>query len=328
MPSNPEKYLTLMDGRTLAYSEAGNSSSDTLLVFFHGAFGVGTTEDDKLQPYLKEKGVHYVTPTLPGWGKSSSRDTTIPYHINFASDIDQLVDHLHPNKDGLKIYISGGSFGTIPAQLLYGAPFDVFPNGKYVKGCMVLGPFSPFAEDKDYGKDMTMANYIAIGAPSQFIPFHMIARLAKVAIGTKLGSPEKAEAFVRQIIFDKMDEEEKITFAKWREETGRTEGEVERDFGNNMFNSVNQNWDGYMEMADVINGDWGFKVTELDEEHCSEKRPIFLIASEADKMAPASMAKWLATNYRCARLRISSTGGHLSALYHLNDLWKEFLEMC
>lgn len=322
-----EKYLTLKDGRTLAYADCGNLSSNILVIFLHGAFGVGVTDEEKIQPSLTEKGVHYVAPTLPGWGKSSTRHYSNPYHIGFASDIDQLIDNLHPNKENLKIYLSGGSFGSVPAQLLYGAPFDIFPNGRYVKGCMLLAPFSPFREDKEHGKDMTMSNYLFIGAPSQYLPFHLMGRLAKATIGRQLGNPEQAEAFVRQNIFNKMDEEEKATFARWREETGRREGELEGDFGRNMYRSVQETWDGFFDMADVANGDWGFKVTELDEEHCSDKRPVFIVAAEGDKMAPASMAKWLATNYRSGHLRMI-TGGHLSGIYHLNELWKEFLEMC
>jgi pimeloyl-ACP methyl ester carboxylesterase len=321
-PIAEEKYLDLPGGRRLAYAENGNPSSLTLVIFFHGAFGVGTA--NFLQKYLLEKDIHFVAPTLAGWGKSSPRSKDIPFHVALASDITALIDHLHPEKSGLKIYISGGSFGTVPAQMLYGASFEVFPPGRNVAGCMVLAPFSPFKLHKDYTKSMTIPNYFAVGPPSQYIPFNLLQRLGSAALKSKVNTPEKAEAFVRQTLFDKMGEEEKAEFAKWREETGRSEGEVEREFGQNMMRSVQESWQGFMEMADAIHADWGFAPNKLDEEH--NARPILLVTSEGDNMAPDAMAKWLAENYKNCHYR-SVHGGHLSAMFHLNELWKELFEL-
>jgi len=321
-PVAEEKYLELPGSRRLAYTENGNPSSSTLIIFFHGAFGVGTA--NHLQKCLLEKDVHFVAPTLAGWGKSSPRSKDIPFHVALASDTTALIDHLHPIKDSLRIYISGGSFGTVPAQMLYGMSFDIFPHGRNVAGCMVLAPFSPFKLHKDYTKSMNTPNYIAIGPPSQYIPFHFLQRLGSVALKNKLNTPEKAESFVRQALFDKMGKEEKAKFAKWREETGRGEGEVEREFGQNMMRSVQVSWEGFMEMADAIHGDWGFAPNKLDDEHNS--RPILLVASEGDTMAPDAMAKWLAANYKNAHYR-SVNGGHLAGMYHLNEMWKELFEL-
>ena len=36
-----DKTLSLPDGRTLAYADSGNTSSTTVVLFLHGAFGVG-----------------------------------------------------------------------------------------------------------------------------------------------------------------------------------------------------------------------------------------------------------------------------------------------
>ncbi|KIM37899.1 hypothetical protein M413DRAFT_448165 [Hebeloma cylindrosporum] len=322
IPIAEEKYLDLPGGRRLAYAEIGNPSSSILVVFFHGAFGVGTA--NYLQKYLVEKDVHFVAPTLAGWGKSSPRSKGTSFHVALASDTTALIDHLHPEKEGLKIYIAGGSFGTVPAQMLYGASFELFPAGRNVAGCMALAPFSPFKLHKDHAKSMTVPNYIAVGPPSQYIPFNLLQRLGSVALKHKMNTPEKAEAFVRQTLFDKMDEAEKAEFAKWREETGKVEGQTEREFGLNMMRSVQDSWQGFMEMADAINGDWGFAPKDLDEEH--NARPILLVTSEGDAMAPDAMAKWLAESYKNGHCR-SVKGGHLAALFHLNELWKELFEL-
>jgi len=131
---------------------------------------------------------------LPGARRSRS---TPPSH---PSDTTALIDI----KKGLKTYISGGSFGTVTAQMLYGASFDVFPLGRKVAGCMVLAPFSPFKSHKDYTKTMTTASYLAIGPPSQYIPFKLVHLFVSVVLKYKLRTSEKAEAFVRQELFDKM----------------------------------------------------------------------------------------------------------------------------
>ncbi|KDR83570.1 hypothetical protein GALMADRAFT_55067 [Galerina marginata CBS 339.88] len=323
-PDTPptEKFLDLQDGRSLAYSDNGDPSSSCLIIFFHGAFGVGNASH--LQKILVEKNVHFVAPTLPGWGLSSSRPKDVPYHVSLATDIAQLIVHLHPHDLNLKIYIAGGSFGSVPAQVLYGAPFDLFPFGRSVAGCMVLAPFSPFKYHKDYTKSMTTPNYMAVGPPSQYIPFHLLPRLSSIYLKGKLQTVEKAEAFIRAQLFDNMKEEEKAAFEKWREESGRKEEEVHRDFAQNMVRSVQETWDGYLEISDIIHGDWGFRPDTLDEEH--NRRPILIVGSEGDTMAPDAMAKWLAANYKNSHLR-SINGGHLASLFHLADLWKQLLEL-
>ena len=112
----PEKYLELSDGRTLAYAEAGNSSSSTLVIYMHGMFTVGRASDSKV---LMERDIHYISPTLPGWGTSSPRrNKDKSFALGLVSDITALIDHLHPHDLNLKIYVAGGSFGTVPAQML------------------------------------------------------------------------------------------------------------------------------------------------------------------------------------------------------------------
>ena len=317
-----EKYLELSDGRTLAYAESGNNSSSILVLFFHGAFSIGAASNSN--KVLLEKDVHYISPTLPGWGASSPRDKDKPYYVGFASDITALIDHLHPHDLNLKIYITGGSFGTVPAQMLYGAPFDVFPYGRYLAGCMLLGPFSPPRFDTGYTKSMTMSNYMAIGPPSQYIPFKLFLRLMTFIIHRKVKTLEGAEKFIRSYLFDHMKEEERIAFQNWKKDNGKVDEQVVREFAENTMKSVQYTWEGCMEMADVIHGDWGFNPAGLDEEH--NKRPILLVSTDGDTMSPDANAKWLAASYKNSVHR-SLPGGHLASMYHSNDLWRQFLEL-
>ena len=316
----PEKYLELSDGRTLAYAESGNSSSSNLVIYMHGMFTVGSASNSKV---LMEKDVHYISPTLPGWGTSSPRNKDKSFALGIVLDITALIGHLHPHDLNLKIYIAGGSFGTVPAQILYGAPFDVFPYGRYVAGCMLLGPLSPPRYDKDYVKSLTMANYISIGPPSRYIPFKLVPRLVTFFIHRQVKTLEGAERFIRSHLFDKMTEEESAAFKKWKEDNGKKDGEFERNLAEGLKTSVQYTWEGCLDAPDAIHEDWGFNPALLDDEH--NKRPIFIVTTDGDTMAPSSNAKWLAASYKNSRYQ-SFPGGHIAAIYHMDDLWKQFLE--
>ena len=315
-----EKYFQLSDGRTLAYAESGNSSSSTLVIYMHGMFTIGRASDSKV---LNEKDVHYISPTLPGWGTSSSRNKDKSYALGIVSDITALIDHLHPHDLNLKIYIAGGSFGTVPAQMLYGAPFDVFPYGRYVAGCMLLGPMSPARYHADYAKSLTMANYISVGPPSRYIPFKLVSRLVAFIMHRQFKTVEGAERSIRSLLFDKMKEDESAAFKKWKEDNGKKDGELERQLAEDARTSVQYSWEGCLDAPDVIHEDWGFSPAQLDDEH--NKRPIFIVATDGDTMTPDANAKWLAATYKNSRYQ-SLPGGHIAALFHANDLWRQFLE--
>jgi hypothetical protein len=95
-----EKLLALPGGRTLAYAEAGNVASTTLVIFFHGAFSVGNAK--RPSAVLLEKGVHFVAPTLPGWGNSSPTRHGEAYATSLATDITTLIDHLSSKRRGFE----------------------------------------------------------------------------------------------------------------------------------------------------------------------------------------------------------------------------------
>jgi pimeloyl-ACP methyl ester carboxylesterase len=325
-----EELLALSDGRTLAYEHTGPLTSLTVAIFFSGTLSVGTAPSN-LGPTLTSKGVHYVAPTLPGYGNTSSAAPGTPYAATIASDTSALIEHLYPNASNLTLYICGGSLGTIPAQMLYGAPFDVFPAGLFIKGLLLLGPFPPFQNDKEkgfvYTRHMTWANYIMVGPPSRIIPFRLLQPAIKFFMQSKLSSQEKAENFIRKFIFDKMGEEEKEQYRAWREVHGYEEGQLERECAEMNRRSIEKTWDGFLSGGDVLNGDWGWggkKLGELDKEH-TEGRSVLLVAGRDDTMTPPAWAEYLATKYPNARLK-TVVGGHLAALFHMEEIWKEFLE--
>ncbi|KAJ7286316.1 Alpha/Beta hydrolase protein [Mycena rebaudengoi] len=317
-----EKFLTLPDGRILAYEDSGEPTSSLIVIFFHGAFGVGYAPA-VLPPALMQKRAHYIAPTLAGWGASSPRPSTMSYAAALASDTTALINHLHPDTSNLRIYIGGGSYGTAPAQMLYGAPFDVFPLGRNVVGCVICAPFSPFKWHKEYTKAMTWENYMSVGPPARAMPFQLLQRVAASAIAIKFSSVDKAEKFIRGYLFDGAPPEERAAYAKWRESCGEAEGVVERQMAEDVVKSISKTFAGFIEVADVLASDWGFAPNLLDEAHTAE-RPIYIFASTGDELGP-DMANWLEANYRNSNLKWI-TGKHNAALYEMDNSWTEILK--
>ncbi|KAF9057722.1 Alpha/Beta hydrolase protein [Panaeolus papilionaceus] len=317
--SKSENYLVLPDERTLAYTEAGDPSSSTVVIHFHSAFGVGRTP--YITPALQAEKLHIISPTLHGWGRSSPRNKSIPYHECIASDITALVDHLHPHDLSLKIYLVGISYGSVPAQMLYGAPFELFPLGRCISGCLLIAPLSPFKYHHDYTAEMTSENYIAMGPPSRYLPFKVVPRLVLLSMTFHLRTVEKAEHLIRSTLFDVMDEVDKELYANWRGKYGWKEGELEREMATEMVDSVADSWVGWLDMADNVHGDWGFHPAELDDDH--NHRPIFIVTPAGERSAPEAMAKWLQKSYQNSRLE-TLPGGHVAALLRLDEVWKNF----
>lgn len=318
-----QKLLALPGGRTLAYADAGNTSSSTIVVFFHGMFSIGDAR--RPSPVLMDMGVHFVTPTLPGWGTSSSPLGSMSYATSLASDITALINHLHPDKNGLKLYICGGSYGTVPAQMLYGASYDDFPLGRNIVAVLIIGPFSPFHCDANYTKSMSWASYLSVGPPSRMLPFKIVPRLTQIVMARRVNTPERAASFIGEILFGKMNESERNLFDQWRESKGLAEGQIEREMGQNVAQSVARTWEGFLDVSNVLHSEWGgFIPNGLDEEHA--RAPIFICWAKDDDLAPPAWAAYLVENYKNVRT-MEIEGGHLAALYHLDEIWAQLMKI-
>ncbi|KAG0704511.1 Alpha/Beta hydrolase protein [Suillus ampliporus] len=317
-----ERFLPLRDGRTLAYEEAGNLSSKTVVLYLHGFFTVGYASETS--PVLLSKNVHFVTPTLPGWGNTSPPPPSTLYHDCLTSDMTTLLSHLYPDSNGsdIKLYIAGGSLGTVSAQMLYGAPYDKFPFGRCISGMLLLGAVSPFRYHKDYAKCMTWQHYIIPGPVSRYIPFNLLTHLIKFVLVRKLATIEGAEAMLRATVFDRMDQAEREEFARWSEERGRVPEDTVRTMAENVIKSTSKSWEGFMLTPSLLHSDWGFRPDALDEEHSRPR--ILLTASKDDHMSPVAYAHYLAANYKNARIK-DVDGGHMSSSYYMDEVWAEFL---
>jgi len=313
--------LALDGGRSIEYAETGDPNSDTLVIFFHGLFSIGHILPRQYSPVLRGKPVHFLAPTLPGWGGSSSAPPTSTFLPCLLSDVSALISHVHPDTSKLKLYIGGGSFGTAPAQMVYGAPYDSFPLGRHIVGVLLMAPWSPFRLHSQYGQSLTWANWIAVGPLPYYIPFKLLPRIFKLVLSPKFRTVEGAESFMHESLFDKMDEHERGRLTEWCESRNMTADELIRSMSENAVKSVEKTWDGFLSTCDILHSDWGFELP-LDDDHSRAR--VFVVTSTADDQAGRGMADFIVENYKNARLKVVE-GGHIAALTHIDDIWSEFL---
>jgi Alpha/beta hydrolase family len=312
-----ERILHLPGGRQLAYAHNGPQASRIVVIFFSGLMSVGSASD--VPRPCRELGVHWITPTLPGMGNSSIRDVTEPYNVALSRDITALLLHLYPDNAFDVIYLAGGSYGSVQAQMLYGAPYELFPPGRRIAGCVLIAGFSPFKYDTNYAKTLNWQNWISIGPLSQ-IPFHPLQRLFSTVVASKVKSLDGARDFLRQTLLSKMGEDEKATFAHWLENNEKTEFEFLDQMAKGAIKCCKR-WDGFMEVADVIHSDWGFEPATLDDEHAT--KPVLIVGSENDHLG-GSNNDWIVANYRSSSLKIVP-GGHISSIFYMDEIWQEMI---
>lgn len=313
-----EHILSLPDGRQLAYAHSGPKYSRTIVIFFTGLFSVGSAP--RVPEPCRELGAHWIAPTLPGMGNSSTRDTSVPYQICLTKDITALIHHFYPKDDFDTIYIAGGSYGTVPAQMLYGASYHLFPAGRKIAGCLLVAGFSPLRYHEGYAKTLSWQNWFSFGPPTQFMPFHSLQWLFRAAIGPKLKSLDGTRDFLHQTLINKMDEEEKSTLKDWLERNCLTENEFVDQMAKGTMKCC-LNWDGFMEVSDIIHSDWGFDPRLLDDEHAS--KPMLIVGSKSDQIG-GSTNSWLVKNYQSASLK-SIPGGHISSIFYMDELWRQLI---
>ena len=315
-----EHLLSLPGGRIVAYSTAGDASSTDVVIFFHGVFGVGTAPTT-LSPALIERKIHYVAPTLPGWGSTSPTAPGVSFHEQLYQDTSSLIQHLHPNVEDLSLYISGGSFGSVAAQILYGAPYERFPLGRRVQGMLLLAPFSPFRVHKEYAKCLSWQSWIGVGPPSRIVPFSLIMRVASSIMKRKVDTPEHAEEFMHLFVFKHMADPERELYERWKAEKGIKDGEEVKPLADGVYRSVQKSWEGFTAVPDILHSDWGrYSPADLDEEH---SKPVLLFLTKEDNETK-KMGEWLAGKLKKAKVRYGE-GGHVGSLFVMDDIWSDFM---
>ena len=97
--------------------------------------------------------------------------------------------------------------------------------------------------------------------------------------------------------------------------------ELITEWSQGMLKSVEKTWDGFLSVAKVLHGDWGFTFP-LDDEHSTRSHVLIVSASQDD--LGKGMADFLVANYRNASSKMVE-GGHIGSLVYLDEIWREFL---
>ncbi|TRM68239.1 Alpha/Beta hydrolase protein [Schizophyllum amplum] len=314
-----DKRLTLPDGRTLAYADTGNTSSNILVLFLHGAFAVG--DASKAPAALIEHHAHFVAPSLPGWGQSSPVPRATAYAATLARDMHALITHLHPDTARLRLVICGHGIGSISAQILYGAPQADFPLRAALARLVLVSPFSPPHAHREYARHLSRGQYMLLGPPARLLPC-VPARFAHLSLAPRLRTPPRREALVRSYLVDAaLAGDEHGAFERWCEKQELRDGQLERDLAANAALSVAKTWRGFFDLPTVYHSGWGgYTPDGGDRAKCG----VIIVAATTDEWVPCQHAEWLAKNVENASL-ITLSGSHLSVLFHMNDVWNEIL---
>ncbi|KAF7356978.1 AB hydrolase-1 domain-containing protein [Mycena venus] len=264
-----EKYLTLADGRTLAYADAADPCG-SLVVIFCTVFLASEAPLSHSPPHLLRR-KRTILPPCPQGGISPPFLTDA-----LTSHMTEFISHLHPNTADLRIYISGGS-----------------QKHSQVSDCRTVLPRSNTTKNTQ---------------------FHNMAKL-HLRRPTYTHAPLPATSAHRQLLFDHAPPEERAAFAQWREKQSLGEGALERPMATGVVKSISKSWAGFIEVADVLHSDWGFRPDQLDDEHANG-RPMLVAASVEDDLGP-HVANWLRENYKNSELQWLP-GKHLSTLYEID----------
>ncbi|KAI0671498.1 Alpha/Beta hydrolase protein [Trametes maxima] len=298
-----EQLLSLPDGRTLAYEHSGPPDSNLVFIWYHGLFSVGDATVPLNPGPVQRRNAHYVSPTLPGWGNTSPLLPGTTFAETVVGDTLALLRHLYPTYDPttLRIYVAGGSFGTVPAQIVFGASYERFPYGRQIAGMLLMAPFSPFREDTGYRRWLSWRDWVSVGPLTRVVPGNLVPQLMKLALQGKMSA------------------EERTRYEEWRVLRGAGEGEFARRMAEGMVRSVSRSWAGFLGVADAIHGDWGFTLGEVDS--TQGRKPVILGVGEGDTSL-LMMAKYLSDHYGDARVSMFA-GGHLASAWSMDALLEE-----
>ena len=95
---------------------------------------------------------------------------------------------------------------------------------------------------------------------------------------------------------------------------GSTPDEFIKTWAVGSVKSVENGWEGFKQSSAALHSDWGFTFP-LDAEHARGK--VLIKVAKGDDLG-SGMAEYLIQNYANSEF-ITCEGGHLAAIYTLND---------
>jgi pimeloyl-ACP methyl ester carboxylesterase len=336
-----EELITLRDGRTLAFVRGGNPVSKKVLIFLHGVFGVGEN-NPHMSKFYASLNVRSLTPTLPGWGRSSPFPAAAPLSA-YAEDIRQLLDFALGGDKATHIIIIGGSYGSVWA---YACAANNPPDQgmkiepkEAICSLVTLGSLTPHRENPTYTENMTWMNWFTVSRPATYWPLSLIhSSMGKLIRSKVAGNLDGARGILRQILTGPkaMLPEERDKISEWTAQFGSTFEQWEDNMARNMSLSVLHTMDGWNRVPETLNSDWGFHLADIkvplkaDSDPAqllsptltdipAKLPPVVIVGCVRDHLSPITNQRFVASKIAGAQL-IELPGNHISAVVSLRPL--------
>lgn len=276
-------FLTLSDGRRLAYSELGDPNGIPI-IHHHGM--PGSRLDHEADPdFYRSLGIRLITPDRPGYGLSDPDPHRML--LDWPSDVAELADSLGIAKFGI-VGLSGGGIyalgcaAAIPHRL----------TGVVVTGCP--GPMQrPGALAQM--RFLTRAG-VVLGAHAPWL----------LEAGATVVSP-LARRFPSFFV-DHFNGGVPPADRQWLSMPSVNRGAAET-----LREALRQGVSGYVEDIRVLATPWGFDVHKIEA-------PVQLWHGDLDLVIPLHHGRFLASVIPSATLRICPGEGHMLMWNHLSEI--------
>lgn len=287
-----DNIVRLHDGRNLGFSEYGVPEGVPLLLF-HGTPGCRIIKRLEAASWTKKFGLRVIVPDRPGYGLSDpAPGRTI---INWATDVEELADHL----DLGRFHIAGASGG-----------------GAYALACAIQSPARVLSvsllssagppEVMPVSKDMNFGNKVAFFS-ARHAPFIIKAIFGISAYTVKrqradaIGEEKNTACESSNKRLEKKLEKDMETIPEWDKRTmGKVNGEHAMIQTQEVFRQG-----GYGAYQDtlLISRPWGLNLDEVTV-------PVFMWHGTADNMVPISTARALSELIQGCETHFIQDAGH------------------
>jgi pimeloyl-ACP methyl ester carboxylesterase len=274
----------LRDGRTLAWSEAGDPQGRPVL-FFHGC------PDTRRAAWsgdaaARAAGIRLVAANRPGYGASTP---AAPSYPRIVEDTAELADSLGIDRFGVLGMSVGGTFALACAALLperVGAAAVVATPGEAPR----MDPAYPRDDLDEDGRRLFRS--LATGTPEE-----NVARMRPDYLGWRAG-------------VDPEDTDDDALAARWLAALPPEDRVLVDGPAAEVASAAREAIlvpDGYLADAAIVFGRWPFRVEDIA---C----PVTLWYGERDPNAPPRNGAWLADRLPDATLNVLPSLGHLETL--------------
>lgn len=277
------RFVTLRDGRRLAYSELGDPAG---VPVFHQHGMPGCRFEHEAEPHFyRSLGVRVITPDRPGYGMSDPDPSR--HLLDWPADLAELADSLGISRFGIVGLSGGGIYALACAAAIPHRITDVV-----VTGCP--GPMQ---------------------RPGAFAGMRFLTR-AGVLLGAYApwlleGGATLASPFVRRFpsfFVDHFNDGVPPADRRWLSAPSVNNGAAET-----LREAFRPGVWGYVRDIRVLARPWGFKLDDI-------RVPVQLWHGDQDAVIPLGHGRYLASVIPGARLRICPGEGHMLLWNHLPEI--------